>query len=192
MNNFHSSGSFVRWRRVALLLIAVGLIISSPTNSQRPAAAGNKIGKLPKDSVAQRQLRMTDGSQHSLLSLRGKVIVVNFFAVWCGHSRDQIPSLIKLSESASSRGVQVIGLAVEDDRTTAEKVSDFISAQRINYPVGMVSDPVFMEFVSSRVVDVPQTLVYGRDGKLAAHVIGHDAQTDATIADAVRKELDKK
>ncbi len=181
-------GAAARVGRMLTALIVAGLLCSQTLVTE----AGSKVGKLPKASVAQRQLKMTDGSQHSLAALRGKVVVLSFFAVWCGHSRDQMPTLTRLSDSLSSRGLQVLGLAVEDDRTTAEKVSNFIAAHKINYPVGTVSDPVFMEFVESRIVDVPQTLVYGRDGKLAAHFIGQNARNDAALAEIVNRELDKK
>jgi thiol-disulfide isomerase/thioredoxin len=193
MHTLHSLRSLTRFRRVAILTLSVALVLLClPAARMAVTEAGSKIGKLPKDSVAQRQLRMTDGSQQSLLALRGKVVVLSFFAVWCGHSRDQVPALVRLSETEGSRGLQVIGLAVEDERTTAEKLSSFISTHKINYPVGTVTDPVFAEFISSRAVDVPQTLVYGRDGRLAAHFVGQNAQIDAALNEVVGKELDKK
>ncbi|HWQ35600.1 MAG TPA: TlpA disulfide reductase family protein [Blastocatellia bacterium] len=191
MHTLHSLRSLTRFRRVAILTLSLALVLLC-LPAARMTEAGSRIGRLPKDSVAQRQLKMTDGSQQSLLALRGKVVVLSFFAVWCGHSRDQVPALVRLSETEGSRGLQVIGLAVEDERTTAEKVSSFISAHKINYPVGTVTDPVFAEFISSRAVDVPQTLVYGRDGRLAAHFVGQNARIDAALDEVVRKELDKK
>ncbi len=195
MKNNHPFYSLARFRRVAILTITIGLsltcLLTSPTSWMSLTEAAGKVGRMPKEAVAQRQLKMTDGSQHSLVSLRGKVAVLSFFAVWCGHSRDQIPALTKLSEAESSRGLQIVGLAVEDERTTPEKVSDFIKDHQLHYPVGMVSDPVFMEYVDSRVLDVPQTLVYGHDGKLAAHFIGQNAANDEALTAAVKKELDK-
>lgn len=187
MSVFHSVHSLARIRRVALLSLLTGLALTCLPVSQ----AAGKIGKQPKDSVARRQLTMLDGSQHSLMALRGKVVVLNFFAVWCGHSRDQVATLTKLSDAESSRGLQVVGLAVEDDRTNEAKVRSFVSDHKINYPTGMVNDPVFMEYVSSRMVDVPQTLVYGRDGRLVAHYIGQNTAQDAALEAAVRQELDK-
>ncbi len=192
MNSNHPFDFLAHIRRVALLTILIGLTLCLPASQMSLTEAAGKVGKMPKEAVAQQQLKMTDGSQHSLVSLRGKVVVLSFFAIWCGHSRDQIPALTKFSETESSRGLQVLGLAVEDDRTSLEKVNDFTRDHRINYPVGMVSDPIFMEYVDSRVLDVPQTLIYGRDGKLAAHFIGQNAANDEVMAMTVKKELDKK
>jgi len=182
-----------RFRRAAIAGAVIGLALAClPASKLMVTEAGSKVGKLPKDSVAQRQLRLMDGSQFSLAGARGRVVVLSFFAVWCGHSRDQIPPLTKLSEAESGRGLQVVGLAVEDAQTTTDRINNFIKDQKINFPVGVVSDPVFAGYIESRVVDVPQTLVYGRDGRLAAHYIGQSAANDAALADVVKRELDKK
>src|SRR5437762_12544499 len=91
--------SIVRFRRITVLTVVIGLAFAClPASKLSVTEAVSKVGKLPKDSVAQRQLKLMDGSQFSLAGARGRVVVLNFFAVWCGHSRDQIPALRKLSE----------------------------------------------------------------------------------------------
>lgn len=147
-----------------------------------------KVGKMPKEAVARQQLKMLGGQQFSLAELRGKVVVLNFFAVWCGHSKDLIPTLIKASES-DPRGVQVLGLASEDVETTRTRVEELMKQLKINYPVGMVSDALFTKFVESNDRAVPQTLIYARDGKLVAHLDGHDARIEAELMATVKREL---
>ncbi|MDQ3012949.1 MAG: TlpA family protein disulfide reductase [Acidobacteriota bacterium] len=150
-----------------------------------------KIGELPKDSIARRQLRMTDGRQFTLAEMHGKVVVLDFFAVWCGHSRQHIPTLTKFTEDDNKRGLQIIGLAVDDAESTPKRVAEFIQQMKITYPVGMIEDPVFVKFVESKDVSVPQTLIYGRDGRLVAYFIGHDATIDSEITAIIKRELDK-
>jgi len=151
-----------------------------------------KIGELPKDSLARRPLRMTDGRQFTLAEMRGKVVVLDFFAVWCGHSRQHIPTMTRFTEEDNKRGLQIIGLAVDDAESTPKRVAEFIQQMKITYPVGMIEDPVFTKFVESKDVSVPQTLIYGRDGKLVAYFSGHDSTVDAEITATVKRELDKK
>lgn len=153
--------------------------------------AKDKIGKLPKDSVARRQVTSLDGRHFSLAALRGQVVVLDFFAVWCGNSRAHLPTITGFTDDDRQRGLQIIGLSVQE-RTTKDQLEQFITDQKIAYPVGFVSDSVFSEYIESRDVSVPQTLIYGRDGRLLAHFNGYSAGIDAAITAAVKRELEKK
>jgi thiol-disulfide isomerase/thioredoxin len=153
-------------------------------------AAKVKVGKLPKRSVANHQIQTLDGRQFSLAGLRGKVVALNFFAAWCGHSKHHIQSLTRL-DSEESSGLQIIGLAVECKDSTPERLAQLIKEYKINYPVGIVKDRVFSSYVESSDVSVPQTLVYGRDGRLAAHFSGHDDSVDADLTATIKSELEK-
>jgi len=148
-----------------------------------------KVGKLPNNSVANHQLQTIDGRKFSLAGLRGKVVALNFFAVWCGHSKQHIQTLKRLG--SEERGLQIIGLSVECPESTPERLAQYIKDSQINYPVGMIKDRIFSEYVESRDVSVPQTLVYVRDGRLAAHVSGHKAKVDADLTKTVKRELEK-
>src|SRR5262245_46159049 len=112
--------------------ILIALFITS-------AEASQKTGKLPKESTANRQIRTIDGRQFSLAGLRGKVVVLDFFAVWCGHSREHIPTMTKIRGAEREGALQVIGLAVKDRESTDERVKKFIQEFNITYPVGMIS-----------------------------------------------------
>ncbi len=150
-----------------------------------------KIGKLPKDSVANHPIRTFNGKQFSLTGLRGQVVVLDFFAVWCGHSKQHIPTMTRFTEADRERGLQIIGLAVQDSESTSERIAQFIKDFKIAYPVGVVKDNVFSGFVDSNDVSVPQTLVYGRDGRLLAHFSGHDSKVDAELTSIIKQELEK-
>src|SRR5262245_61882039 len=162
--------------------ILIALFITS-------AEASQKTGKLPKESTANRQLRTLDGRQFSLAQLRGKVVVLDFFAVWCGHSREHIPTMAKLGGGRREGGLQIIGLAVKDRESTDERVKKFIQDLKIPYPVGTISDPNFSDYIESKDVGVPQTLVYARDGRLVAHFSGHDDRIAAEITATINREL---
>ena len=171
------------------LLAGLAFVVLLPLFNTADAKV--KIGELPKDSIARRQLRMTDGRQFTLAEMHGKVVVLDFFAVWCSHSRQHIPTMTKFTEDDAKRGLQIIGLAVDDAESTPKRVAEFIQQMKITYPVGMIEDPVFTRFVESKDVSVPQTLIYGRDGKLVAYFNGHDATIDSEITSTVKCELGK-
>lgn len=177
--------------RIIIFSLIAGLGFVALLTFSGTTEAKVRIGELPKDSVAKFPLRMSTGQGISLMDLRGKVAVINFFAVWCGHSRLHVQSLAKYGEEENKRGLQIVGLAVDDAETTPQRVSEFIHQMKITYPVGMVTDDIFRKYIESKDVSVPQTLVYARDGKLVAHFVGHDDALAAELDATIKRELDK-
>ncbi len=152
-----------------------------------------KAGQLPKTSVARQIFTSTDGQRFSLESKRGKVVVLQFLGTWCGISKRQVQSINKLREDGQSENLQVMGMSVKDPRSNSQAVRQFISDQKVSYPiVGEVDDKYFVDFVDSTNVSVPQTLIYGRDGRLVAHYLGFNQQVGTEIEQKVKDELAKK
>jgi thiol-disulfide isomerase/thioredoxin len=178
-------------RGLILSAVAFLLFAAKPASMGPITEAKVKIGKSPKESIAAHPIRTFDGQQFSLAGLRGRVVVLDFFAVWCGHSKRHVPTLAKYGDAERERGLQIIGLAVQDSETTSERIAQFIKDYKLSYPVGVVKDHIFSEFVESRDVSVPQTLVYGRDGRLVAHFNGHDERVDAELTAIIQRELEK-
>lgn len=180
---------FRRFFKIITFAAIVLAALSVPAGSG--AGAKDKVGRLPKDSVASNQLRMLDGRSFSLSDLRGQVVVLDFFAIWCGHSKQHIPTMTRFNNEDSKRGLQILGLAVKDGDSTPDRVSKFIRDHGINYPVGMIRDPEFVSYVDSSDVSVPQTLVFARDGRLVAHFRGHDDNIASELTSVIRRELEK-
>lgn len=148
---------------------------------------------MPKPSVARQIFATTDGKKFSLEATRGKIVVLQFFGTWCGYSKRQIATNNKLSASQNSEELQVIGMAVKDSRSNSQALKQFITDQKIAYPVvGEVEDKHFVDFVNSSDVSVPQTLIYGRDGRLIAHYLGYNQQVGTEIEQKIAVELARK
>jgi thiol-disulfide isomerase/thioredoxin len=179
---FHSIPSRFRAAFVCLVLLPVLAVSADP---------GGKVGKLPKEAVANFPIRALDGQTYSLSGLRGKVVVLDFFAIWCGHSKHHVPSLAEYGEAERKQGLQIIGLAVDDAESTPMRVRKFIEEMKIEYPVAMIADPDFSRFVNSRDVSVPQTLIFARDGRLVAHFAGHNRETEKEMAARINRELER-
>jgi peroxiredoxin len=125
-----------------------------------------------------------------LESKRGKVVVVQFLGTWCGISKRQVQSINKLKEEGQSQELQILGMSVKDPRANSQAVKQFISDQKVSYPiVADVDDKYFVDFVDSTNVSVPQTLIYGRDGRLVAHYVGFNPQVGTEIEQKVKDEL---
>lgn len=181
------------FRNVRLAAATVGLLtfFAFTPSTLFQSEAVTKVGKAPKEATTQIKLNTVDGQQFSLASLRGKVVVLDFFGMQCAHSRDHIKeTMTQFSAEQMSNGLQIIG--IESESSSAEQVRQYIQDQKMNYPVAQVDEPTFIQFVNSRDLSAPQTLVFGRDGKLVLHTNGHSAENEAKIRAAVQKALDKK
>src|SRR6202140_450543 len=110
-------------------------------------------------------LKDLSGKTWTFAELRGKVVLVNFWATWCPPCRKEMPDLETLYGRFGSKGLVVLGISDEE----AAKVGPFIRERKISFPV--LLDPgrkVNEEFV---VKGIPKSFVYDREGKLVAQSI---------------------
>ena len=128
------SAPFTRFR---LLLLLACLLSASA------AWAGNaRLFEHPR-LAPQFQLMALDGQRINLNMLRGKVVLLNFWATWCGPCRMEIPELIRLQNQYAGR-LQIVGMSV--DTIPAVQVAAFTNHARMNYPVVIAPDQVQREY----------------------------------------------
>jgi peroxiredoxin len=116
-------------------------------------------------------LRDLKGVEWSFKQLRGKIVLVNFWATWCPPCRKEMPDMQALYERFSPRGLVI--LAISDE--TPEKVEPFIAAQKYTYSV--LLDPGRKVNQLFSVNGIPKSFLYDRDGKLVTQAI--DRRTSA-------------
>src|SRR6201982_2163715 len=95
------------------------------------------------DPAPELKAKDVNGKELSLDAYKGKVVLLNFWATWCGPCRAEIPSLIRIQEAYKDR-LQIIGMDVDDD--DQEQLREFVKNQGINYPVAMTSLPVRLAY----------------------------------------------
>ena len=124
-----------------------------------------------------------DGSRVDLADLRGRVVVVNAWASWCGPCRSETPVLVDLARSADPADVAVVGLNVRDDATTARTFADDLA---MSYPSIVDADGALLRTIPDVPPSaLPSTVVVDRDGMIAARFIGEldPAQLASVVAD---------
>ena len=133
------------------------------------SAAGSGSVRLLKDRVEIPPFVATDldGRQISTAALRGKVVLVNFWATWCPPCREEIPDLVALQEKYKDH-LQIIGIA--QDSGTAEQIRRFAAEHRMNYPNVMSSPEI--EALFPGIYALPTSFIIDRDGKLAQKHVG--------------------
>jgi len=107
------------------------------------------------------------GRPVSLASLKGKVVLVNFWATWCPPCREEIPDLVALQARYKDQ-LQIIG--VSQDSGSAEQVARFAVEHGMNYPIVMSTPEI--ERLFPNVYALPTSFVLDRDGKLAQKHVG--------------------
>jgi len=108
-----------------------------------------------------------DGNNLSLEPLKGKVVLLNFWATWCGPCRAEIPSLIELQSRYKDR-MQIVGMVVdEDDERT---VRDVVKSESINYPVALTSPEVRMAY--GGIAALPTVFVINTEGRVVQKHVG--------------------
>jgi thiol-disulfide isomerase/thioredoxin len=119
------------------------------------------------DPAPEFQLSGLDGKPISLAAARGKIILLNFWASWCGPCRAEVPDLVELQERYKDR-LQVIGLIVDDDDMDA--IHQFVKNFGINYPVGVA--PVELRVQYGGIPALPTSFVLDTQGRVVQKHVG--------------------
>ena len=127
------------------------------------------MAKLEADDQSRQQADFTltdlDGKPWNLKDLKGKVVLLNFWATWCPPCRKEMPDLEMLYRRFGAQGFIILGIDDEE----AETVKPFIAQQGITYPV--LLDPGRKVNTLFQIEGIPKTFVYDRDGKIVAQSI---------------------
>lgn len=127
-------------------------------------------------SIYNFQIEGMDGTPFTLADYKGRVLLVNTWATWCGPCRSQIPLLVELNERFHPLGLQMIGLNVGDGDGNAEKVEEigrYVSRFRINYNIGVSNGVLTSEIQKlAKFQGVPLSIVIDADGRLRGVFLG--------------------
>jgi len=128
------------------------------------------------------QLKDLDGKDLSLESSKGKVVLLNFWATWCGPCREEIPGLIALQQRYKDQ-LQVIGLAVDEDDD--KEVRKVVTTEGINYPVALADPNTRLEY--GGISALPTVFIINVEGRIVQKHVGlfnpalYDAEVRALL-----------
>ena len=159
----------------------------APTSAPAVTDAPPAWTDLPPE-VALAPLKDANGASFKLADFFGKVVVVNFWATWCGPCRREIPELIKLHKEFQSRGVEMIGLTSEDPGASAEKVRKFIQDFQIDYRIGWATDQVSAPLMQGHTA-IPQIFIISPDARILKRFVGFSPAYMSEIRQALEDAL---
>ncbi len=163
-----------------------------------PAAGGDAIdfvsplnGKPAPDFA----LKNLSGSKVSLSSYKGKAVMINFWATWCGPCKVETPWIVELRDKYAAQGFEVLGVDTEgDDLAAGDKAgwakaeaaaSKFVSDEKIQYPVLLDGDSISKDY--GGLDDLPASFFVDRSGKVVVATVGLTSESD--IEGNIKKAL---
>jgi thiol-disulfide isomerase/thioredoxin len=167
---------------VIVAVLAAGMLYFGLHQARRSVTnrtIGASYGKPAPDFT----LETLDGKTMSLSSLRGKAVLVNFWATWCGPCKIETPWLVELQREYGEQGLQIVGVAMDD--SGKDEIARFAKDMGMNYPVLLGKEAVGDAY--GGVAALPESFFIGRDGKIVDKIMG--IQGRAEIEESIKKAL---
>ncbi len=165
-----------------VLGLAVALVVPAFASADEALVAKEERKSAPKLS-----LPTLEGQKGQLSQLRGKVVVVNFWATWCGPCKAEMPEFTKVHAEYRDRGVEVIG-AANEERKARDKVQEFVRRLEITFPIWLEASLDHLEAFKVGPA-IPATVIIDRQGRVAARITGPtDAARLRALLDRVLQE----
>jgi peroxiredoxin len=146
------------------------------------AAAATAVGSPAPDFT----LRVLDGPNLRLQEQRGKVVLVNFWATWCGPCRKEMPHLNRIADKYRSSGLVLLGINVDDD---ARNAADLAAKLGVKFPVLFDTDKKVSKLYDLN--SMPSTLVIDRNGRVRylhrGYQDGYEDLYDKQIRDLLKE-----
>ena len=167
---------------VVVAVVAAGMLYFGFHMARRsndpPSARITKSSPAPDftlDTLDGRSMRLSDE--------RGKAVLLNFWATWCGPCKIEMPWFVEFQKQYGDQGLQIIGVAMDD--SGKDEIAKFAKEMGVNYPVLLGKEAVGDEY--GGVPALPETFFIGRDGKIVDRIIGLKGR--AEIEDAIKEAL---
>jgi peroxiredoxin len=170
---------------VTLVIVAfvVALMLYFGYHKARRASAGFNSQLTQSSPAPDFALESLDGKTMRLSDFRGKAVLLNFWATWCGPCKIEMPWFVDFQKQYGSQGFQVVGVAMDD--ASKEAIGKFAKDMGVNYPILIGKESVGDQY--GGVPALPESFLISRDGKIMDKIIG--LRGKAEIEDAIKKAL---
>jgi thiol-disulfide isomerase/thioredoxin len=175
-------------KRNPLVLVFIAAIVAAMLfagihmarkNAANSPGKGQLMGNVAPDFV----LPTLDGKDLKLSDLRGKAVLLNFWATYCGPCKVEMPWFVELQKEYGPQGFQIVGVAMDDAST--EDIAKFVKEMGVNYPVVLGKESVGESYGGVGVL--PTTFFLDRDGKVIFREFG--LQSRSVFVDHIKQAL---
>lgn len=130
------------------------------------------------------QVVTTAGQKLSMANYKGYVLVLEFFATYCGGCKESIPHLLNLNKQYGNKGLQILALDIGQG-DTPEDVKEFVARKKINYPVAMADESIIYDGYGIRMI--PSIFIINKKGILVEKFDGFTDETRKIMETTVKK-----
>jgi peroxiredoxin len=152
----------------AAVVVAILLSFAGCSKSGGSAEPKNLTSKNERKAAPGFLLKDANGATVNLADYKGKVVLVNFWATWCGPCKVEIPWFIEFQQQYKDRDFTVLGVSMDDDGW--KSVTPYVSEHKINYPIVIGNDQVSQLY--GGVDSLPTSFIVDRSGRIAATHVG--------------------
>src|SRR5215831_1962226 len=143
--------------------------------SRAPLQYGIKVGFRVGERAPDFELHSLDGTTVKLSALRGKPVLLNFWATWCAPCRVEMPWLVELDEKYGTQGLQIVGVSM-DDVSATQQVAAFVQERGIRYEILVGNSATADAFGGVRFM--PQSFFIDSDGRITRATTGLTGKKD--------------
>ncbi len=150
---------------------------------------------FPPEAIANAEIELLNGEKFKIADNKGKVILVNLWAIWCIPCLKEMPHLNEMQEKYGDKDFVLLGLNTGDDlseKESVENIEKFVAKQNLNYKIGWSDKNLSGEFYKlGQMNGIPQTFLINREGKLMGIFQGGGAEVIAKMKETVDKLMDE-
>lgn len=157
-----------------LLIAALAAVFMNLSGCRTAENADLPKGDYPlaPAAITEAELTKTDGADFKIADYKGKVVLVNLWATWCGPCKAEMPELVKMQDEYRNKGFEVIGLNI-DEAEDAELIREFGEKMNLNYQLAKGEHELGYEFIKISKMDaIPQSFLIDREGRLVGVYTG--------------------
>lgn len=166
-------------------------IADSNANSATTATETKTSNYPPAPSgILQTEIKDLEGNSFKVEDKKGKVVLLNLWATWCGPCRAEMPELVAMQEKYRDKGFEIHGLNTDDE--SVEDIKAFADQMKLNYALGYADSKMISEFIKvTRLAGIPQTIIINREGKMTFAVGGGGQRVVNQMKEAVEKTVNE-
>jgi len=161
-------------------------------NADSKTVSENKSSEYPlaPAAVLNTEIKNIDGNVFKVADLKGKVLLLNLWATWCGPCREEMPQLVAMEDEFKAKDFKVIGLNIDNE--TPEKIQPFAERMKLNYELAWADENLYRGLLKvSKFDGIPQSFLLDREGRLRGVFLGGSQKVIRQMRENVEKVVNE-
>ena len=154
-------------------LLLLGVAVTSYVASRPARQAGGFTAMGARVAMPKLEMAQLDGGTWKLVDHRGQVVLINYWATWCGPCREEMPGLAEVARVSGPKGLAVVGVSL--DKGDRGVVQAFVDHYKVPYPIAF---PAALSQVEQGMEGIPTTILVDRAGRVVKSYVGAVRKVD--------------